>query len=341
MSHHPVDRLRRAPSSRLCAAGSLLAAVLLSLAGCAGGGRAGLRPPGRVPSGDVAVVGVASITIASFDHWRPIVARGLLRSGTAAVRSRRASERTVSFLIKAQWLSQESRAEGANEATLTELVARRTANAQPHDGMTRPDVAFQARLDAITEALQSRHRDAQVSMSAAQIAAYYVRHRSQFKTPAVRDTLLVVTHDRAGAMRARSELSSKKPWAAVAKRWSVDSSALNGGADAVVEGVQSPALVRAVFAARPGVLSGPVKARLAAEPSTTDYYVFEVTGSHGSSRESLGQVATEIRQKLTEEARERGLAAFVGAYELRWRRMTLCAPDYLVPECRNYSASTP
>jgi hypothetical protein len=338
MSLNPIHHLLR-QSPRLYTRRFLLVAALLPLAGCSGGGRADIAMPRNVPRGAIAVVGAVPITVADFEHWRATISRTQAGHATAPSGSRRTVERTVSFLVRAQWLLQESRAEGVSASALQKAVARRSA--QPQRGMTRFDVAFQARLDVIAEALQSRHDHGPASISAGQIAVYYATHRSQFVSPAVRDTRMVVTTDRVSALRARSALEAKQAWSGVARRWSVGSSALNGGAYAVVEGVQSAALVRAVFAARPGVLIGPVKARLAAEPSTTDYYVFEVTGSHDRSRESLGQVATEIRQKLTEETKERALAAFVAAYELRWRRMTLCARDYLVPECRNYAASKP
>jgi PPIC-type PPIASE domain len=312
-----------------------MACALVLLAGCGGTVRVAVPTPRSVPPGAVAIVGAVPVTTASIDHWVAILSKGQPAAGTTAGTRREAVQRAVSFLVKAQWLLQESHTEGINESVLNKLVSQQTAHAQlsPQSGMTRSDAAFQARLNVIAEALQSRHGT--VSVSAAQVAGYYATHRSQLVNPAVRDTLMVVTHDRASALRARAALAAGQPWAAVAKRSSIDSSALNGGAYAVVDGIQSPALVHAVFTARHGQIAGPVRATPAAQPNVSDYYLFKVTGGHPASPQPLAQVTAQIRQTLTEQQRPRALAAFTRAYELRWRSRTLCAPGYLVAECRN------
>jgi parvulin-like peptidyl-prolyl isomerase len=317
-----------------------MACVLVLLAGCGGTVRVAVPTPRSVPPGAVAIVGAVPVTTASIDHWVAILSKAQPAAGTTAGTRREAVQRVVSFLVKAQWLLQESHTERINQSVLNKLVSQQTANAQqsPQSRMTRSDLAFQARLNLVAEALQSRH--ATVSVRSPGIARYYATHRSQLVNPAVRDTLMVVTHDRASAQRARAALAAGQPWAAVAKRSSIDSSALNGGAYAVVEGVQSPALVHAVFAARPGQLTGPVRATPAAQPNVSDYYLFKVTGGHPASPQPLAQVTAQIRQTLTAQQRPRALAVFTREYELRWRARTLCAPGYVVAECRNAVTTT-
>jgi hypothetical protein len=294
--------------------------------------------PRRVPAGAVAIVGAAPITGASFDHWLAIVL--WRRSGTEARARREALQRTVSFLIKAQWLVQEATKEGINESAIDKIAARQIADGQQsaQNGMTPSDALFQSRLDVIAQALQTRHSSVPKPVSAAEIARYYATHRSEFVDPAVRDTLMVVTSDYANALRARAALISGSPWRAVAKRWSLDSSALNGGAYAVVTGVQSRTLVHAVFDAPLGRLTGPVRAVPEAQPAVVDYYLFKVTGEHRSSPQRLAQVATEVRDTLVKEERQRALDAFIRGYELNWRGRTLCASGYVVLECRNDTA---
>jgi hypothetical protein len=328
--------LRHLPLRRSSLGVLLLAGPLLLAAGCGGAGDRDLPPaPSRVPPGSVAVVGTTSVAKSSFDHWLAIVSEGHADTRTSARRRRQAAQRTVTFLIKAQWLLQEAAAEGINGAALNELVSHQAANTQQSrpSGLSRSDAAFQARLDAVAELLESRH--GAVSIGAAQITRYYAAHRSQFAKAAVRDTLMVVTHDRASALRAKAALATGQGWAPVAKRWSIDSSALNGAAYAVMEGAQSPSLVRAVFAARPGRITGPVRATPVAQPTVSEYYVFKVTGEQPASAEPLTQVTPQIRQTLTEQRRQRALGAFTRAYDLRWRNRTLCAAGYLVAECRN------
>jgi hypothetical protein len=330
MSFHRVH-----PRSPVLAVARLavVAAVLLA-AGCGGSTRLDAPPtPQRVPSGSIAIVGTVPVTTTSFNQWLAIISGGRAATGAAARTRLQHVERTVSFLVKAQWLVQEAAAERINESVLEKLALARIANIE-RGGMTRLDAVFQARLDVISEALQSRHSAAPVTES--QIASYYAAHRSQFRDPASRNTLTVITRDRATALRAKAALTSGESWPVVSKRWSIGSAILKGAAYPVVEGVQPPTLVRAVFAARPGRIIGPVRASSAAEPRVRDYYLFEVTGGgRPASSQPLAQVAARIRHTLTEEQGERSLAAFTRAYEERWRGRTLCAPGYVVAECRN------
>jgi hypothetical protein len=307
----------------------------------------------------VAIVGAVPVTTANLDYWLPralsdppvyagcIAARrahgargseSALRAGCAQ-EHRAAVNETVSFLVRAQWLLQESRAEGINESVLDRLVSERIAHAPPQAGMSNTDLALQTRLDVITEALQSRHSDMTAPVTSAQVARYYAAHRSQFAKPPVRETLMIVTHSLASALKARDALAGGQRWAAVAKRWSVDSSALIGGAFAVVAGEQAPALERAVFTAKRGRVVGPVNAPPAAGPPGTTYYLFKVTAAHPGSPQSLAQVAAQIKQTLTQQLQQRAWASFSSAYQKRWTARTLCAPGYVVPECRNAAAA--
>jgi hypothetical protein len=302
------------------------------LAGCASNDHAVTATPRRVPAGAAAIVGAVPVTLSSLDHWLAIAAHDPTTSGSPGRIGPRAVQRTVTFLVRAQWLLQESQREGIS-ATISHKLA---AEVRRQAGMTRSDAVFQARLDMIAEALQRRH--GAVSVSPAHIRRYYIAHRSQFASPALRDTKMIVTGNRASALQAKAALAAGESWAAVAKRWSIDSSALNGAAFTVVEGVQSEALVHAVFSARPAQITGPVRAILAARPTTSDYYVFMVTGARSASTEPLAKVSEQIRQTLTEQERQRTIASFVSQYESRWRAHTLCAPAYLVPQCSNYQA---
>ena len=302
----------------------LLACALL--AGCAAAAtHVEVSTPRRVPAGAIAIVGAVPVTTASFEHWRTIISRDPAESGQAP-------RRTVSFLVRAQWLLQEAVAEGIDKSVLDRLARQRAANVR-QSGMTLADALLQARLDVIGEALQSRHSTA--SVTTAEVARYYAGHRSQFHNPAVRDTLMIITRDRASALRARAALRSGKSWAVEARRWSIDPSALGGGAYAVVEGVQSAALVHAVFAAPRGRLTGPVRATTLTQPGVSYYYLFKVSGGQPASPQPLAQASERVRRTLTEQERKRSLAAFTRAYEQRWRSRTLCATNHLVAECRN------
>lgn len=281
-----------------------------------------------MPPGAVAVVGETPITLASVAHWRAIVARHEPRALRTTI-SPHTYERALSFLIKAQWLQQEARAEGLGLPPSSDTAAGRALS-----GASLPDAELQARLDAIASALARRHAEHISSPTRAEVVTYYDAHGSQFTEPAVRHTLMVVTGTRAGALAARTALRRATSWATVARRFSTDPSARSGGSFNVVQGVQSAALTDAVFAATPGRITGPVRAPRTAEPSRRDYYVFEVTREQKSSIEPLPRVEGQIRSVLGERMRENALSVFVREYEQRWRARTVCAAGYAVPECR-------
>jgi foldase protein PrsA len=322
----------------------LLVPFLLLPAACGAGARVAGRPrsqavpvPSDVPRGDVAIVGRTPIAAASFKHWLPVI-RDRGDEGSVATGRRQAMEATVTFLVRAQWLVQEAAAEGIDESVLNKLVSSKVAHAKPGRHMSRSDLGYQTRLNIIAEALQVRHSKVP-AVPQARVARYYGTHPTKFIKPGVRHTLIVDTRSRNGALAAKAALARGESWRTVAKRWSIDSSVEVGGAFAVVEGEQSPALERAVFSAAPKRLVGPVSLPPESGQGPT-YYLFEVTGASQKSQEPLREVAQQIRQTLTEQLQQRSWSAFVRAYKARWAARTLCAPGYLVPVCRNSVAST-
>jgi hypothetical protein len=255
--------------------------------------------------------------------------------GQCAHEYQTAVDEAVTFLIGAQSLLLEATSEGINEAVLNRLVSVKVAHVKSPSGMTRADVAFQARLQIIREALQTRHSKAP-DVTPAQVAAYYRSHRSQFANPAVRHTRVVVTHSRNAALAALAALAGGESWKVVAKQWSIDSSNEIGGAFAVVEGEQPPLLEHAVFTSPRGRIVGPVSVPGEAGAPAADY-VFQVTGAQPRSERPLAEVAPQIMRTLTEQMQERAWAAFSQAYARRWKAHTLCAPRYVVAECLSAS----
>lgn len=319
-------------------AGALLAGCGASTGTSASSGAratpAGGTPvPTRVPAGVVAVVGAAPVTAASLRHWLAIAEYAHTHLPAVPVNHRRALQSTLAFLIKAQWLLQEGHAEGIDQAAIGRL-ARQRSTARPPIGMTPADVTLQERLDLTSEALSQRHRKAP-PIARAQAAAYYAAHHTRYRTPAVWKTLMIITRARSAALAAKRAVEHNQPWATVARRYSQDSSVLNGGAYNILESAAPLPLVHAARTAHPGQLVGPIQAQPSAQPETTAYYLFKVTGEQPGTQQPLTTVAAEIKQTLAEQAAQHALAAFERVYEWQWRERTLCAPGYIVPECRN------
>jgi foldase protein PrsA len=89
------------------------------------------------------------------------------------------------------------------------------------------------------------------------------------------------------------------------------------------------AITRAVFAAKPGILTGPVLLY-------GKWVVFRVTQTTPTTREPLSQARLTIEQELTDHQRRRTLARFIRAWRRRWTAKTSCRPGYIVQKCSNY-----
>jgi parvulin-like peptidyl-prolyl isomerase len=288
--------------------------------------------PKRVPPRAFAVVGAVPITLATLRHWLATIERPHSRQPLAPAARRRLLQHTVSFLIRAQWLLQESQAEQISQPLIQRLLAQRHTTSG--DGLTPSDASFQARLDVIAEVLRERHERAP-RIPPSQVAAYYATHRANFREPAVRKTLMIITTNHASAIAARTAITAGQPWAQVAKHYSDDSSALNGGAYNIVEGIAPPALTHAALKANHGQLIGPIKIPPSTEGS--GYYLFKVTGQHPGAPEPLADATERITQLLIIQARQRAVTEAERSFKQRWRNHTLCAPRYIIPECSNYT----
>lgn len=167
----------------------------------------------------VASVQGTAISRADLAHWTRIKRIELeSRSKPKSTPSPLPPERkALLFLITADWLQAEAAAQGVivslsqTERTYHELVSGPTgqafANGLTRRGMSRADELLQLRLDSLTQKLQTKI-GGHVNVSAAQIAAYYDAHTSQFQghahprrtlagaTAAIRQTLLAAERER-------------------------------------------------------------------------------------------------------------------------------------------------
>ena len=99
----------------------------------------------------------------------------------------------------------------------------------------------------------------------------------------------------------------------------------------MVKGQEQKALSEAVFAAKTGVLSGPVK-------TPFGYYVFEVKAVHAAAQQSLAQVQASVKQQLAASQQQTALAKFVKEFRTRWEGRTECRTGYVVQDCKQYKA---
>jgi foldase protein PrsA len=196
-------------------------------------------------------------------------------------------------------------------------------------GESIPDLLLRVKLSMLSTKIQEKITKAKKTVSEAEVAKYYNEHKSQYGQPERRDLRVVLTKAEADAKKAKSEIESGKSFASVAKSKSIDPTSKNTGGElpGVVKGEEQKALSEAVFAAKQGALSGPVK-------TPFGYYVFEVKAIHAPTQQSLAQVKSTIKQQLVSQGQQGALSKFVKEFQKKWKEKTECRSGYVVQDCK-------
>jgi foldase protein PrsA len=106
----------------------------------------------------------------------------------------------------------------------------------------------------------------------------------------------------------------------------------------VVKGQEEQTLNNAIFAAKPNVLSGPVK-------TPFGFYVFEVKSVTPGSVQSLAQAQSSVKSQLVATSQQGALSSFVKNFKKKWTAKTDCASHYngvalasTIQDCKQYKA---
>jgi foldase protein PrsA len=200
-------------------------------------------------------------------------------------------------------------------------------------GQTVSDLLLRVKLNLLSSKIQQHIVKAKGTPTEAQIAKYYNENKSRFGAPEKRNLRIILTKTEAQAASAKKEVESGKSFASVAKKVSIDpTSKANGGLlSGVTKGQEEKALDEAVFAAKKGVLSGPIK-------TPFGYYVFEVLSMTAGSQQTLAQAKTSIKQQLTATQQQTALSKFVKEFKKKWMAKTECRTGYVVQDCKGYKA---
>jgi foldase protein PrsA len=203
-----------------------------------------------------------------------------------------------------------------------------------NSGQTVSDLLLRVKLNQLSQKIQQKVSKSKTKpVTQAQISKYYNENKTRFGQPEKRDIELILTKTQAQAESAKKEIQSGKSFASVAKSVSIDpTSKKNGGLlPGVVRGQEEKALDTAIFTAKKGVLSGPVK-------TPFGYYIFSVKATHASSQQTLAQAQASIKQQLTAQQQQTALSAFVKAFQKKWTAKTDCRSGYVVQDCKQYKA---
>ncbi len=237
-----------------------------------------------------------------------------------------AAEEGVS--VSAQQVDQRLKSLGGNPALIAKNLAAQ--------GRTMADHVLEIRMEMLAEGIRQAIAQKTDHVSHAQVVSYYNEHKQAFGVPERRDLHIVGGASQAEAERAKREIASGKSFATVVKKLPVEAQPAFGVEGSVGEyrpgEYHQVPLNRAIFAARPHVLSGPVGV-------SGGYFVFEVTRVYPAQQKSLAQSEAVIRKELPAERLNAALAEFISSWRARWVSRTECQKGYVVAKCRGFTPS--
>jgi foldase protein PrsA len=254
----------------------------------------------------------------------------------------------MQLLVSFEWIEGEAKAKGIKvsdkEVKASFDKQKKQAFPKPADfqkflkdsGQTESDILKRVRLDTLSNKIRTKVTKGKDKVTDAQIAAYYNKNKARFAQPERRDLRIVLTKDKAKAEQAKKAIQSGQSFKSVAKKFSIDqaSKAQGGKLPAVAKGQQEKALDAAIFAAKKGQLTGPVKTQFG-------YYIFEVSKITQASQQSLDQAKTTIKQTLASQNQQKALDKFVKSFRKRWKAKTDCREGYRTQDCKNAPKATP
>jgi foldase protein PrsA len=257
-------------------------------------------------------------------------------------------DQVLQLLISYQWLQGEADEMGikVTDAEAKKAFAEQKKQSFPKaadyekflkdSGQTQDDLLLQVRANLLATKIREKVVKGKDTVTDAQVKSFYDKNKQRFAQPARRDLQIVLTKGKPKALQARRALASGQSWKSVTKKYSVDeaSKAQGGKLPAQAEGTLEKALDKAVFAAKKGKLSGPVKTQFG-------YYVFRVTKVQAASQQTLEQAKATIEQTLKSQNQQKALEAFSKKYSDKWKAKTECNDGFLVQQCKNGPKATP
>jgi foldase protein PrsA len=197
-------------------------------------------------------------------------------------------------------------------------------------GFTEKDILFRVRLEQLFTKLREKVAKGQEKVTDKQVDDYYTKNKERFAQPERRDLRVVLTRGKAKADEARAALESGQSWKDVAKEYSIDQASKDqsGQLLGVAKDQQEPALDKAVFGAKKGELSGPVKTQFG-------WYVFEVQKVTKASQQTLQQASQTIKGTLQSQKQQKALEKFIKSFQKQWKAKTNCRKGYVTQDCKN------
>jgi len=287
-----------------------LAAVAALAAGCGGGSSSS----GSVPADAVAKVGNDTISKHDFNlvlgaAKSSYASQGQPFPAVGTAQYDAVQGQVVSWLVQQDELEQGGKQIGV---TITQAdVDKRVAYLKQHY-FKGSEKKFQAALKSSHETLQQveiqlraqllaqkiyAKETAGVSVSDAAVHAYYVKNKSTYTTKETREVRHILVSSKAKAEMIENKLHHGSSFAAMAKKYSTDtSSAKNGGSlGAISKGEMVPPFDKAAFSLKTDVISQPVH-------SVYGWHIIEATSPIKPAHVTpFSQVKAQIKTTLLQQ----------------------------------------
>jgi foldase protein PrsA len=292
---------------------------------------------GGVPGSAVATVDGQEIDREVYDRWLASARKSSERKDQKALRAQ-----VLQQLISHQWLEAEAEDRGISipDDEVRKAFEQQRKASFPKDadyekylsssGQTEEDLLLRVRSQLLSSRIREQVTKDTPEVTDEQVADYYEKNKARFVEPERRDLRMVLTRTKGAAERARSALAGGASWSSVAKEHSIDrlTRASGGKLAGVASGDQPDELDAAIFDAREGSLTGPVK-------TPVGYYLFEVTKVTPATRHTLAEATPAVKGLLAAEGQQKAVDRFLEGLRTKWKDKTECGDGYLTKDCGN------
>jgi foldase protein PrsA len=255
-------------------------------------------------------------------------------------------DQVMQLLTSFQWIEGEAEEQGikVSDAEVRKSFEEQKKQSFPKDAdykkflkdynQTEDDILQRVKLDLLSNKIRDKIIKGKDKVSDAQIQDFYNKNKERFAQPQRRDLRIVLTKTEAKANQAKAALESGESWKTVAKKYSIDeaSKAQGGKLPAQAKGTLEKSLDQAVFKAKKGQITGPVKTQFG-------YYVFEVEKVQKATKQTLEQAKETIRQTLQSQNQQEALDKFVSDFQKKWKDRTECRDGYVTQVCKGAKAT--
>lgn len=168
------------------------------------------------------------------------------------------------------------------------------------------------------------------------LRSYYESHDQLFAVPPQRDLEIVRVASAGAAERIKREIAAGRTFASAVRGLPRQPQISIHG---LVSGYESgdfrePVLNRAIFAAKPHRLEGPLRVS-----ALYGYFIFEVLREHPAHQLPFARVEHRVLAELPGKLRRERLASFVRRWSSGWRSQTSCSPGYAIELCNGAQAT--